>query len=180
MHRRLNVSPNLFNVMKWCLVGHHEGEPMSFVMLHCASKCKCNKLISLLIRTTGKNMIDHVTISVSDLEQSRKFYEQAFRPLGYKLAFGEQGKFWAFDLGKGFLFEICSSKTKGALTSFHIAFRAPSQQKVHEFYDAALLAGAKDNGAPGPRPQYTENYYACFVHDPDGHNIEAMFDKWGS
>lgn len=125
-------------------------------------------------------MIDHVTIPVSDLQRSRKFYEQAFRPLGYSIAFGEEGKFWAFDLGKGFLFEIFSANTTGVLSSFHIAFRAASQQKVRDFYDAAILAGAQDNGAPGPRPQYTENYYACFVHDPDGHNIEAVFDTWNS
>ena len=123
-------------------------------------------------------MIDHVTISVSDVELSRKFYEEAFRPLGYKVSFGEKGKMWAFDLGNGFLFEICSPKTKDNLTSFHIAFRAESQLKVQEFYDAALKAGARDNGAPGPRPHYTENYYACFVHDPDGHNIEVVFDTW--
>ncbi|WP_028021712.1 VOC family protein [Enterovibrio calviensis] len=125
-------------------------------------------------------MIDHVTVSVSDLERSRQFYEDAFRPLGYKIAFGDKERFWAFDLGNGFLFEICKAKTAGALTSFHIAFRVASQQQVHDFYDAAILAGAQDNGAPGPRPHYTENYYACFVNDPDGHNIEAVFDTWNS
>ena len=125
-------------------------------------------------------MIDHVTIAVSDLEKSRQFYEQAFRPLGFKLAFGEKEKCWAFDLGKGFLFEICSAKTTAAITSFHVAFRVENHQKVHEFYDAAILAGASDNGAPGPRPHYTQNYYACFVHDPDGHKIEAVFDTWKS
>lgn len=123
-------------------------------------------------------MIDHVMVSVGSVERSKKFYEEAFRPLGYKVSFGEEGKFWAFDLGKGFLFEICSANTTEALTSFHIAFRAESKTKVQEFYEAALEAGARDNGAPGPRPAYTENYYACFVHDPDGHNIEAMFDTW--
>ncbi|ARN73840.1 VOC family protein [Oceanicoccus sagamiensis] len=123
-------------------------------------------------------MIDHVTISVSDVEKSKKFYESAFLPLGYNVSFGEEGKFWAFDLGKGFLFEICSPQTTEELTSFHIAFRAESQAKVQEFYEAALAAGARDNGGPGPRPNYSENYYACFVRDPDGHNIEAMFDTW--
>ena len=89
-------------------------------------------------------MIDHVTISVSDLERSRKFYEEAFSPLGYKIAFGEKGTFWAFDLGKGFLFEICSAKTEGALTSFHIAFRVASQQKVREFYNSAISAQERE------------------------------------
>lgn len=123
-------------------------------------------------------MIDHVTIAVSDLERSKKFYEQAFRPLGYKVSFGEKGVFWAFDMGKG-LFEICQSDNLNKdLTPFHIAFRVKSHKQVQDFFDAALSAGAKDNGAPGPRPQYTENYYACFVLDPDGHNIEAVFDIW--
>lgn len=123
-------------------------------------------------------MIDHVTIKVSDLEKSREFYEKAFSPLGYKLSFGEDNVFHAFDLGKGFLFEITQHKTAEQLTAVYIAFRAPSKEKVKEFHKAAMAAGGIDNGAPGPRPHYTENYYACFVLDPDGHNIEAMFDLW--
>ena len=123
------------------------------------------------------SMIDHVTISVSNLEHSKRFYEKAFLPLGYKISFGEKGVFWAFDIGKG-LFEISQHNSEGHLTSFHIAFRVGDKSKVQEFYKAALEAGAKDNGVPGPRPQYTENYYACFILDPDGHNIETVFDLW--
>ena len=122
-------------------------------------------------------MIDHVTVAVSNLEASKRFYEQAFGPLGYRVSFGEEGVFWAFDIGKG-LFEICSTESRQALTSFHIAFRVDSHAKVDDFYQSALAAGARDNGAPGPRPNYTENYYACFILDPDGHNIEAVFDHW--
>ena len=123
-------------------------------------------------------MIDHVTIPVSDVERSKVFYENAFRPFGFKVAFGEKGVFWAFDLGKGHLFEIAEVTEKTNITSFHVALRANGQSQVNAFYDAALSAGAKDNGAPGPRPHYTENYYACFIYDPDGHNIEAVFDHW--
>lgn len=123
-------------------------------------------------------MIDHITIAVRDLETSKQFYEQAFLPLGYTLAFGETGSFWAFDLGKGFLFEIRRAQKEESIGSVHVAFRAMNQDKVKAFYEAAINAGAKDNGAPGPRPEYTENYYACFVLDPDGHNIEAVFDIW--
>lgn len=123
-------------------------------------------------------MIDHVTIKVSNLERSRQFYEKAFEPLDYQLAFGKEKVFYAFDLGKGFLFEIAQHASKENLTSVHVAFRAPSQEKVKAFYQSALAAGGIDNGAPGPRPNYTENYYACFILDPDGHNIEAMFDHW--
>jgi catechol 2,3-dioxygenase-like lactoylglutathione lyase family enzyme len=122
-------------------------------------------------------MIDHVTIPVAELGRSKRFYEEAFASLGFKWSFGEEPYFHAFDIGRG-LFEIAQNNGTAPITSFHVAFRAQSREHVQAFYLAALKAGAKDNGAPGPRPQYTENYYACFVLDPDGHNIEAMFDVW--
>jgi len=119
-------------------------------------------------------MIDHVTISVRDLIASKRFYEQAFVPLGYRVSFGKDDIFWAFDLGGGFLFEIQRSANNQAPTRVHVAFRAKSRGEVDAFYKAALAAGAKENGPPGPRPDYSESYYACFVLDPDGNNIEAM------
>ena len=121
-------------------------------------------------------MIDHVTLAVADLAKSRRFYEEAFAPLGYRIAFGEEAKFWAFDIEDG-LFEIMQSADRPPLTRVHVAFRVKSKADVDEFYRAALAAGAGDNGPPGPRPQYTPNYYACFVLDPDGYNIEAMIDE---
>ncbi|PBB21947.1 VOC family protein [Mesorhizobium sp. WSM4313] len=121
-------------------------------------------------------MIDHITIEVSDLDKSKLFYEQAFAPLGYRLSFGKEGVFWAFDVGDGCLFEIQSTDEKPPLTRLHVAFRVRSKAEVEAFYRAALDAGAADNGAPGPRPDYTEHYYACFVLDPDGYNIEAMIN----
>ncbi len=122
-------------------------------------------------------MIDHITILVLDLINSKTFYERTFMPLGYKIAFGEEGKFWAFGLDKGTLFEIAQSEGTIHLTPCHIAFRVKSQEQVKQFYEAALAAGGKCNGAPGPRPQYTESYYAAFIIDPSGHNIEAVFDS---
>lgn len=123
-------------------------------------------------------MIDHIEIPVSDLKLSRAFYERAFLPLGFNLSFGEEGRFWAFNLaGKG-LFEIYQAK--GSFTRMHVAFRVTTRDSVHEFYNAVMEAGAKDNGAPGPRPKYTPDYYACFVFDPDRHNIETVHDKWKS
>ena len=122
-------------------------------------------------------MIDHVTISVNDLKKSKIFYEKLFIPFDYHISFGVDEKFWAFDIGNGALFEIAQYKENIKLTSCHIAFRAKSQEQVKEFYTAAIAAGGKCNGAPGPRPQYTENYYAAFILDPDGHNIEAVFDR---
>ncbi len=121
-------------------------------------------------------MIDHVTIKVSNLENSKAFYEKAFAPLGYNVAFGKDAIFYAFDIGNGCLFEIAKHESKHPITGTHVAFRVESYDKVHEFYKASISAGAIDNGKPGPRPNYTKGYYACFILDPDGHNIEAMFD----
>ncbi len=118
-------------------------------------------------------MIDHVCIPVSDLTLSRAFYEKAFSPLGFRLSFGEEGKFWAFDLAGRGLFEIYQHE--GAFTDIHVAFRVGEEGLVRAFYEAALAAGARDNGAPGLRPQYTPTYYACFVFDRDRHNIEAVY-----
>ncbi len=118
-------------------------------------------------------MIDHVTIPVRDLAASRLFYERAFAPLGWMVSFGEEGAFWAFDIGQG-LFEFYQEKRE--FLPVHVAFRVKSHEQVRAFHEAALNAGARDNGAAGPRPQYSAAYFAAFVLDPDGHNIEAMVD----
>tara|TARA_B100000745_G_scaffold242943_1_gene165247 strand:- start:15609 stop:15965 length:357 start_codon:yes stop_codon:yes gene_type:complete len=118
-------------------------------------------------------MIDHVLIRVSDVEKSRKFYEQIFKPLSYVWSFGEDGVFHSFDIQNG-LFEF--EQTEKDINPVHVAFRVKSKELIEDFYKSALEAGAKDNGAPGPRTQYTPTYYSCFVLDPDGHNIEVMMD----
>ena len=117
-------------------------------------------------------MLDHIGIQVSDLERSVAFYTKALAPLGYELvmrwqlaagfAVGGKPDFW-IDGGVG-----------APKYSIHVAFRANGRALVRTFYDAALAAGGKDNGAPGVRPHYHEHYYGAFVHDPDGHNIEAV------
>ncbi|RUW60282.1 VOC family protein [Mesorhizobium sp. M7A.F.Ca.US.008.03.1.1] len=122
-------------------------------------------------------MIDHITVVVSDLEKSKLFYERAFAPLGYRLSFGKDGVFWAFDIGAGSLSEIQRWDSEPPLTRVHVAFRVNSKADVEAFYRAALEAGGTDNGAPGPRPEYTANYYACFILDLDGYNIEAMLNE---
>lgn len=121
-------------------------------------------------------MIDHVTLQVSDLARSKLFYEKALAALGYRLAFGEDGVFWAFDIDDG-LFEIAQSDSRPPLTRVHVALRVKSKADVESFHRAALAAGGRDNGPPGPRPQYTPNYYASFILDPDGYNIEVMIDE---
>ena len=118
-------------------------------------------------------MIDHVTLQVSDLAKSKLFYEKAFAALGYRVAFGEPGIFWAFDIDDG-LFEIMQAKSTSPLTRVHVALRVKSRTDVDEFHRAALAAGGRDNGAPGIRAHYHPNYYGAFVLDPDGHNIEAV------
>lgn len=70
-----------------------------------------------------------MTVAVSDLASSKRFYEQAFTPLGYRLSFGEEGRFWAFDIGDG-LFEIMRAEEKSLLTRIHVAFRAKSKAEV--------------------------------------------------
>ncbi len=122
-------------------------------------------------------MIDHITIATRDVEKSKAFYERAFKPLGYEVSFGEDGVFWAFQLDNKALFEIRAARdNEQTVTSSHVAFRVKSKSNVDEFYEAALNAGGEDNGKPDFRPQYSDRYYACFVHDPDGHNIEAMLE----
>jgi catechol 2,3-dioxygenase-like lactoylglutathione lyase family enzyme len=116
-------------------------------------------------------IIDHLGLTVSDYQVSKAFYTQALAPLGVTLiaefegwaGFGAQGKpeFW---FGGG----------PQAQRPMHLAFLAKDRDEVRLFYAAALSAGAKDNGAPGVRAHYHENYYGAFVIGPDGHNIEAV------
>lgn len=78
-------------------------------------------------------MIDHITIYVNDLTISKSFYEQAFTPFGYKIVFGEEGKFWAFDVGNGTFFEIAQHRDGDPSARCHIAFRAKDQAQVRQF-----------------------------------------------
>ena len=116
-------------------------------------------------------MIDHVTANVGDIERGKGFYAQALEPLGYKLAMEFPGAA-GFGSGEGIPdFWLGSNEERGAT---HVAFSAPDRAAVDAFYEAAIAAGGKDNGAPGLRPQYHETYYAAYVHDADGNNIEAV------
>jgi catechol 2,3-dioxygenase-like lactoylglutathione lyase family enzyme len=116
-------------------------------------------------------MIEHVSVRCKDAKKSRKFYEKALKPLGYKCDM-------AFDDAYGFQergrhdFWVTSGKVG---TPTHVAFHADNTKAVDAFYAAAMKAGGKDNGRPGPRKEYG---YAAFVLDPDGHNIEVVI--WDS
>ncbi|KAK9719094.1 hypothetical protein K7432_005017 [Basidiobolus ranarum] len=113
-------------------------------------------------------MIDHVGILVKNLAQSKEFYTQVLQPLGHKVELEyPQG----VGFGKNAMFNI----TEGSSSNTHFAFRANSREEVDRFYETALKIGAKDNGAPGLRSQYGDNYYAAFVYDLDGNNLEVVY-----
>jgi catechol 2,3-dioxygenase-like lactoylglutathione lyase family enzyme len=122
--------------------------------------------------------IDHVSLSVEDLERAKDFYSKTLAPVGLALVaevgaeqsgsvarlgfgVGRKGSFWVAERGR---------QTPNA----HICFRAQSRAAVRAFHDAALRAGAQDYGQPGTRPEYHPAYYAAFVLSPEGHNIEAV------
>ncbi len=122
-------------------------------------------------------MLDHIGVDVSDIDRSRAFYAAALRPLGYRvlqsLDPGRTGRdtivMFGVDAPE---FVIAEDKAPGP--GNHFAFRADTRAAVDAFHVEALKAGGRDNGAPGPRPNYGRNYYAAFVLDPDGFNIEAV------
>jgi catechol 2,3-dioxygenase-like lactoylglutathione lyase family enzyme len=120
-------------------------------------------------------VIDHVGWQVSDYDRSVKFYNAALKPLGWKklMEFNwDGGKTAGFGPpGKPYLWLSTGGKTAPHI---HFAFGADTRENVDAFYKAAMKAGGRDNGKPGLRPEYHENYYAAFVLDPDGHNIEAV------
>ena len=123
-------------------------------------------------------MIDHTGVIVSDLNRSKVFYQKALAPMGYKLMMefpaDVTGTVDVAGFGVPPKPDFWLSSGKPNKQGSHIAFRAENHSQVKEFYKAALAAGGKDNGAPGPRPHYHENYFGAFVLDPDGHNIEAV------
>ena len=115
-------------------------------------------------------MIEHVSLRCRNVKRSRAFYERALKPLGYRATQVYPG-------AVGFKADGHTSfwLTKGKVgTPTHIAFRARTRAAVEAFHRAALEAGGEDHGAPGPRPEYSPTYYAAFVLDPDGHNMEAV------
>ena len=116
-------------------------------------------------------MLDHIGLIVHDYERSKAFYQAALAPLGYELVM-EMGDWAGFGWGgKPQLLIKGGSSTAPAV---HVAFSAEDRDIVQGFYDAAIEAGGKDNGAPGLRPEYHDNYFGAFVLDPDGHNIEVV------
>jgi catechol 2,3-dioxygenase-like lactoylglutathione lyase family enzyme len=128
----------------------------------------------------SEDMINHAGIPVRDINRSRAFYEASLKPLGIAVtmtATPDQTESRGTAIGFGTkevpgFFWIGDNEQPGE--GVHVAFDAKSHEQVREFYAAALAAGGRDNGPPGPRPHYGPNYYAAFVYDPDGANIEAV------
>jgi catechol 2,3-dioxygenase-like lactoylglutathione lyase family enzyme len=118
-------------------------------------------------------MIEHVSVPVTDYKRSKAFYGKTLAPLGYELKY-EWGKDEACGFMEGGHTSFAISKAKQVLP-IHVAFLAKSKDEVQAFYDAALAAGGKDNGPPGFRTAYGPDYYAAFIYDPDGHNMEACY-----
>ena len=119
-------------------------------------------------------VIDHIGVGVRNFDESLDFYTRALAPLGFEqvafvdadnraAGFGVRGRddFW-----------IHEGRPLGRM---HVAFDSESREAVDAFYEAALAAGGRDNGAPGVRPEYSDSYYAAYVLDPNGNNIEAVF-----
>jgi len=126
-------------------------------------------------------MIDHTGLKISDPVASRRFYEAALGSLGYRVLMEVPAEFTGGRVVLGYGVppkpDFWVAQGKPEEPRVHVAFRADSRAGVDAFYRAALAAGGKDNGPPGPRPHYHEHYYGAFVLDPDGHNIEVVCHK---
>lgn len=128
-------------------------------------------------------MIDHISSYAADYPGAKRFYEAVLPVLGYAMN-AELVADWdtefptrracAFGPGEKPIFWVIEVKQENAATPRHIAFSAQDRAAVDSFHEAALGAGAPDNGGPGLRPEYHEHYYGAFVFDPDGNNVEAV------
>lgn len=120
-------------------------------------------------------MFDHIGLKVKDLDASIRFYTAALAPLGYVLCSRDDGSAGFGPTGEPalWLYAAPGLKNPGA----HVAFRAVERGAVDRFHAAGLAAGGRDNGRPGVRADYGPTYYAAFLVDPDGNNVEAVILK---
>ncbi len=123
-----------------------------------------------------QTVINHVSLGTNHFDKATVFYDRVGEALGMRRIMEHPG---AVAYGRGFPELWIQTPLNGAAATVangsHIAFMADSKEMVDAFYKAAMAAGATDDGAPGPRPMYTDAYYGCFVRDLDGHKIEATY-----
>jgi catechol 2,3-dioxygenase-like lactoylglutathione lyase family enzyme len=117
-------------------------------------------------------LIDHLQLVVRDVAKSRRFYEAVLAPLGLQVQLSGEDFFVIDEL---FVSSAKSPAARGELTGrTHFAFQARTEEQVRAFHKAGIEAGGRDNGPPGARP-YHPGYYAAFLIDPDGNNVEAVY-----
>lgn len=119
-------------------------------------------------------MIAHTSVSVKDFTVSKELYSKMLAPLGYTIGM-DLSEYKAAGFTEGGKMDFWIGQGEESSAGVHVAFQAAGKEQVHAFYDAALAAGATDNGAPGYRTEYSPSYYGAFVHDFDGNNIEAVW-----
>lgn len=119
-------------------------------------------------------MLDHIGLRTKKFDALVGFYESCLKPLGYTKLMAYEG---GAGFGKGDVPSLWIGDSKDGPSSVHLALESPTRKAVDAFYKAALEGGAKDNGKPGIRADYSPSYYAAFVIDPDGNNIEAVCMK---
>ncbi|MBN6149797.1 VOC family protein [Xanthomonas sp. AmX2] len=127
-------------------------------------------------------MLHHLSLGVSDIERAARFYDAALGALGYVRVWedicpGDDDQAVGYGLpggGDKLAIKLRGANARAPGPGFHLAFAAANRAAVDAFHDAALRNGGKDNGAPGLRPDYGDDYYAAFVVDPDGHHVEAV------
>ena len=119
-------------------------------------------------------MVEHVAVNVGEWDRAKLFYEELLRTLGYRVVYEEAGALAYFADEHGLDFGIGRRDPIGGA---HVAFACSDRSSVDGFHEAGLAAGGSDNGAPGIRAQYDANYYAAYVLDPDGNNIEGVCHK---
>lgn len=123
-------------------------------------------------------MFDHVSIGVSDIKRAGKFYDAALSPLGYTRLSDGEGSLGYGDKAVGLWLGATKKAVKADMESgLHFCLVAKDRKAVDAFHAAALKAGGSDNGKPGVRADYSPNYYAAFVVDPDGYRVEAYCGK---
>jgi catechol 2,3-dioxygenase-like lactoylglutathione lyase family enzyme len=123
-------------------------------------------------------MIDHISIGVRDVAKAKAFYDAVLKPVGYACLSASDGSLgYGRDHAALWINASESPVPSDPRSGLHVCFVAPTRASVDAFHRAALDHGGHDNGKPGLRADYGENYYAAFVVDPEGYRIEAYCDK---